>query len=549
MNLVCLAGLALAAWLAVRGRRTAESAGATGPLRAALDSRWIVWVLAAATAAIVWWYWGLLHPLPVVQDEFAYVLQARIFASGRWTAPSPPLPQFFEQAHVLVVPALAAKYPPGYSFVLAVGALVRWLPLVPLLLAGATAALLFVLARRAAGGAIALLTWVLWLSSPMVQRFAAGYYSESLTTVCWLAGWLALLEWRSTGRTRWLLVLALVTGLGAISRPLTMLAYAVPIGVVVLGDTFRSGRWRPLLAAMGTGMLVLAILPLWSARTTGHWNVSPVALYTRQYMPWDVPGFGYNATAPERAVPADLVALGRLFEPMHRLHLPVTMPVILELRVGFLLRNVWGAATAVLMPLAVLGLCALGGEALFAAASAVLLVLAYLVYAAAPAWTLYYYEIVPVIAFVTAVGVGVVASAARGGVDWRARLRGWGRPSLVPAVAAAVLCFAVPGIRTARFARSSHRGEVAYRTEFARILGTLHQPAVLFVRYAPDHSPHTSLVRNSPDLANDPVWVVYDRGAAENARLLALVPRRATYLYDEVRRGIFPYDVRNPANR
>jgi hypothetical protein len=36
----------------------------------------------------------------VIHDEIAYVLQANIFAHFRWSAPSPPIPAFFEQAHV-----------------------------------------------------------------------------------------------------------------------------------------------------------------------------------------------------------------------------------------------------------------------------------------------------------------------------------------------------------------------------------------------------------------------------------------------------------------
>lgn len=236
MLLASLIGLLVIAGFAWRTRAAAGTPAASGILRQAVhqtESRWIVVAVGVATVAIVWWTWGWLRPLPVVHDEFAYVLQAQIFASGRWTAPSPPMPEFFEQAHVLLVPRLAAKYPPGHSMLLAIGAVVGFLPLIPLLLAGVTGALLFVAARRVSTGAVALLTWIIWLSSPMVQRFAPGFYSESTTAACWLGGWLALMEWRAGRGGRWLIVLALLIGLGAITRPLTMLVYAIPVGVVV----------------------------------------------------------------------------------------------------------------------------------------------------------------------------------------------------------------------------------------------------------------------------------------------------------------------------
>ena len=35
----------------------------------------------------IWFAWGAWQPLPVIQDEYSYVLQSQIFARGEWTAP------------------------------------------------------------------------------------------------------------------------------------------------------------------------------------------------------------------------------------------------------------------------------------------------------------------------------------------------------------------------------------------------------------------------------------------------------------------------------
>ena len=71
------------------------------------------------TAAATWWAWGAVDPPPASHDESAYLLQAGIFAQGRWADPAPPAADFFDQMHVLSQPLRAAKYPPGHSLVLA----------------------------------------------------------------------------------------------------------------------------------------------------------------------------------------------------------------------------------------------------------------------------------------------------------------------------------------------------------------------------------------------------------------------------------------------
>src|SRR3954468_24667446 len=115
--------------------------------------RWDV-LAAILTAAIgaslgVYLFVAAGPPSPRILDEFVYLFQAKTLASGRLSYPSPPLPEFFEAAHILVVPRFAAKYLPGHAAILApfqaVG--VPWLA--PCLLLGVTAALLFLAAREA----------------------------------------------------------------------------------------------------------------------------------------------------------------------------------------------------------------------------------------------------------------------------------------------------------------------------------------------------------------------------------------------------------------
>lgn len=283
----------LAGWVGsrVRAERFAR-------LQRAVDSRGAPLAAGIIMMLVISYVWGSLNALPVVHDEASYLLQAQTFARGRWTMPSPPLPQFFEQFHVFVVPRFASKYPPGHGILMVPGVWLGLPGLVPLLLNGLAAALLFVLVRRVTNGWIAVLTFVLWLSMSGNLVFRSGYFSETTSSALWLAGWLALLEWRERPRERWLMAIAACIGWMAITRPLTAVAFAIPVGFVVLRRTIRTRHWRTLMRPALLGIAILSLIPIWSARTTGSWRETPYALYSKLYFPFDAMGFGFDSTPP-----------------------------------------------------------------------------------------------------------------------------------------------------------------------------------------------------------------------------------------------------------
>jgi hypothetical protein len=505
------------------------------PASAVLSHRAAPAVIGFLTALTTLAVWGTLDAVPVVHDEAAYLLQSRIFMTGRWTAPGRPFPEFFEQVHVFVTPVLASKYPPGHSMALLPGVVLGLPGLMPVVLSGVSGGLLFLLARRFFGGWVALLAWVIWLSAPAPLEARTSYLSESTSTALWLSGWWTLVRWRENGRPGELRLLALISGALCLTRPLTMLAFAIPTSLIVLRDVARRKAWKDLALAALLGGLVLAVVPLWSMRTLGTWRTTPYQYYSAVYYPYESFGFGLREAPALRPYPWVLEPLDRLFRGIHKRHQVRELPSILGDRLAAIARDIWGPGRRFLVVFAVLGALAAGPPIPFALAACATLVAAYLSYAHAPQWTPYYSAVYPVLAVVTALGLRRFALAVVARLD--AARRAPSRPGLAPALAILPL---LPTFLQLDAVRTDVREKSVDKREFRAVLSRIpEEKAIVFVRYALGHNSHSELIANEPDLDAARIWIVYDRGE-ENVRILRAAPERTPYVYVEARRALEP---------
>ena len=478
-------------------------------------------IVSVASIAVVWITWGSWTPRPQIDDEFSYVLQAKIFANGHWTAPRPPIPDFFQEPHVLVTPAVASKYPPGHALLLSLGAAVNFLPLVPLALTGWTAALLFALAKRIENVWVALLAWLIWISTPLVLRFQPSYFSELTSGAALLSAWWCLLRWRETGRRSWLFLLAFAIGWGAITRPLTMLALAVPIGVVVLQGAIRRRRLVELALSIAIALSVLAILPFWSVNTTGSWTVTPLGRYDRDYLPIDQLGFVPDTSPPKRVL---LPPMQQLYNNILRLHREqpfAELPRTASSRARQLETVLASENRLPILLFIGIGIAGLTWQLGFGACSALLLFLAYLPYASADRWTIYDLEMAPVVATIVAAGMWRVSMRVAG-----ERARAQFAAVLLALVLASV---AIPEVMNWRGYHTHHVDD--HFSRWLERLPTHH--AIVFIRYEPGRYDYINVVHNYRDLTSARVWVVHDLGAARNAELHRVAPDRDIVEFDD----------------
>ncbi|MGD0749811.1 MAG: STT3 domain-containing protein [Anaerolineales bacterium] len=246
-------------------------------------------VVAAYLVAI-----RVYEAVPHVEDEMAYVWQAKVLAHGQMTAPTPPEPQSMYVPFVVDANGhRSAKYPPGWPMVLALGILLGIRTWVNPLLGGLMVWLTFRLGQKICNSATGLLAALLTVTSPFFLMISGSLDSNSwslILSIIFILAWLDtfLLGARQDPTSKkfipsWLTisVAGLSLGLLVITRPLTALGVSLPFflhGMVLLWRGNGGGR-RHVLAIGAIALLVGSLFLVWQYAVTGNPFTDPYTLW------------------------------------------------------------------------------------------------------------------------------------------------------------------------------------------------------------------------------------------------------------------------------
>lgn len=245
---------------------------------------------------------AVLERLPRLEDEFAYLYQARLFSGGRaWVARQEPVAVFWQP--FLLQPDDSpdgtlrrfGKYPPGWPLALSVGVLLGQEWLVNAFLAMLNVGLLYRLGRELFDEAVGVVAALLLAISPTALILNATLMNHTWAlsaTLCFVYAY-----WRSARRGVAMYAWAALSGaaLGAllITRPLTAVAIAAPVALHSLWRLLGERRhWRRDVAAW-------ALMAACAAPVTGiwlwcnyEWTGDPFANTYTMYWAYDKVGFG-----------------------------------------------------------------------------------------------------------------------------------------------------------------------------------------------------------------------------------------------------------------
>ena len=277
-------------------------------------SSWKAWLLAVVVASIgAFFSWKTGQQFeglpPAYHDEFSYLFQAETFLAGRWSFPSfEPVPEIFNQMHVLNEGRFASRYFPGTGAWIAIFLHLGNPWLGHQIAQGFVAMMVFWTGRELANSGTGLLAGVLTALSPGLILFSNLLLAHHPTLIGLTLFLWAFCRMIRTGQA----LMAVIAGVGLsfamLCRPMTAAGFAFPFGVAFVW-WWGLGRWslrateqtsgtssirkRSILAfGLGLPLVIGFAVAMWqNFQITGDPLTSPYQLYTDTYTPRHVYGF------------------------------------------------------------------------------------------------------------------------------------------------------------------------------------------------------------------------------------------------------------------
>lgn len=466
-------------------------------MSALLEWRWTILCAACASVLV-----SLLvaarvyHFRPITNgDEWAYIFQAKLLASGRLFAATPPDADAFEaQARIISDGRWYTQYFPGHPLLLTLGTRLG-LPWVSVgALSFLTVLAIAGVARELLGREEAAATAVLFAISPHVIYMQASLLSQTSSILFLLLTIYFGARFLAAPRTGTAALMGLALGATFLARPPTAVTMG---GTWALWCLWRSrslpGRRGLVLAiALAVGaVFALVAYFAYNAGMTGRWFVSPYSIITHGD-PLQLRTWSFTRKAIQVGMNAVRLQYGLLGWP-----------------VSFLFVAVW-----------IRRRCPDGNIRALAIAACALIGF-YCVYHAGH-YQYWYESLIPAL-LITASGM---LRALRGGPS-----PAWlGRRRVAALVVAGTFCSAAYLVP---FLNAYYGGFVDLRERFFDGLPRGHAPALMLVRSVPPiPDPETPRynARNDPDLTSPYIYATY-LGSESAERIVAAFPDRKAFFY------------------
>ncbi len=228
-------------------------------------------------------------PQPAVHDEFAYLLGADTFASGRLANPTHPYWRHFQVNYILWQPRYAPKYPPAQALFLAAGQALNGHPWIGVLLSASAmcAAVTWMLQGWFPPGWALLGGCLVALRIGVFSYWMNSYWGGAAAAAAGALVLGAFARLKRRPRVRYAIALGIGVVILANSRPYEGLLFSIPVLVAMLAWMAARRRSPAVQAVFLTVFAVLlagaAATSYYYWRVTGNPLLMPYVAYERKF--------------------------------------------------------------------------------------------------------------------------------------------------------------------------------------------------------------------------------------------------------------------------
>ncbi len=264
-------------------------------------------VLFSSTMS-AWVSRSVFERLPHLEDEVAYLFQAKTYAGGQLVVQSPQPRRAYWQPFVVDYAPTGerfSKYSPGWPLILTLGVLLGQPWIINALFAGITVALTYRLGREIFNPDVGVVAAALTAISPMALLLNATLMGHT-TALCFVTLFMYAywrMERSRIHAVRWGALAGIALGIVVINRPLTAIGIGTPFilwsGIRLLGAIITGERenmlfertlqtTKPLLVLAGITLIIATAIPIYNTAATDDPTFN---LYTLVWS-YDRIGFG-----------------------------------------------------------------------------------------------------------------------------------------------------------------------------------------------------------------------------------------------------------------
>lgn len=247
------------------------------------ERRFVALLLACVFVLLLFFAVGVLHNYPLSGDENCGIFLAKCFLMGRTHVPLHPLHKFFRASHVGEKDGKKfSVYPPAWPVALALGFALGVPWAVNPLLATATLAIFYALARAWYGREVATCALAATAGSAFFLFNSASYYSHAFTFFFLMVfAWCVNRLWEAASGASAFAAGAAV-GIAFAARPLTALAFGAPFVLFVLWHAAARDKrfaWRHVAIAAAGAAVPVALFMAFNHSITESPFTPPLQYY------------------------------------------------------------------------------------------------------------------------------------------------------------------------------------------------------------------------------------------------------------------------------